>query len=279
MSITEEFNKLVHDYIEVSSKQFQQEFFQQSQSAPNEPVNASTDIVSIVFPVSNHELSVANCIESVIRQTRSNWELLLIDDGSTDKTPDICKSYTQKDTRIKYITQQPKGVAISRNTGISYAKGNMIMFLNGDSCYLENALETMQAALIKDSRIKFCFSDYYENNGSTRLLRQTEDPLKKPALLFQLIRYNPIFPSAVIAYKESILEAGGFNPRFEGSEELDLWLRLVLRFEVRRVPVPTVLHYPPKATFDVDKVWKTKLTSDQVCLKFIRSDELIKLFR
>ena len=86
--------------------------------------------VSIITPVFNAEKYLSKCIESVLGQIVSNWELLLIDDGSTDNSLAICNRYSSADTRIKVFTQSNQGPSCARNLGISQASGKWICFLD-----------------------------------------------------------------------------------------------------------------------------------------------------
>lgn len=101
-------------------------------------------IVSIIVPIYNGEKYLEECITSVLCQSWQHWELLLINDGSTDSSWDICNRYAQKDSRIKPIHQENAGVSAARNRGLDLAGGTYIMFLDADDFWLENqAIEHM----------------------------------------------------------------------------------------------------------------------------------------
>ncbi len=88
--------------------------------------------VSMIIPVYNVEKYLKKCVESVINQTLKDIEIILINDGSTDNSPEICNQYAQQDERIKLITQENKGLSAARNTGMKFAKGDYIAFLDSD---------------------------------------------------------------------------------------------------------------------------------------------------
>lgn len=88
--------------------------------------------VSIIAPVYNVELYLPRCIESILAQDYDNWELILINDGSPDKSEDICLKYVARDSRIKYFKQENQGVSVARNNGIKKATGDIITFLDTD---------------------------------------------------------------------------------------------------------------------------------------------------
>ena len=106
----------------------------------------NTSLVSVITPFYNREQYIEKCINSILRQTHSHWELILIDDGSEDSTAEICKKYMQQDSRIKMIiNDRNSGVAYSRNKGLDAAQGEYIIFVDSDdfitSCYIEKLLQ------------------------------------------------------------------------------------------------------------------------------------------
>ncbi len=108
-------------------------------------------MISIIIPVYNADEYIDECIKSVTEQTYSDFELLLIDDGSTDTSSDICKNWECKDSRIKYLFQNNSGVSVARNHGIEQARGEFITFIDSDDfvdCrYCEKLLSHMDDAV------------------------------------------------------------------------------------------------------------------------------------
>ena len=88
--------------------------------------------ISIIVPVYNVEKYLTRCIDSILTQTFTNFELILVDDGSTDKSGVICDSYEKKDKRVKVIHKKNQGVSEARNTGLNFAKGKKISFVDSD---------------------------------------------------------------------------------------------------------------------------------------------------
>ncbi|MBP3790095.1 MAG: glycosyltransferase [Prevotella sp.] len=120
-------------------------------------------MISIIVPVYNVEPYIEQCIESVLRQTYGCWELLLIDDGSTDGSANICRSYADKDKRIRFWQNSHAGPAKARNKGIEQAKGEFIYFMDSDDWIEPDTLECMLSNLQKnDADIACCglFFDY-----------------------------------------------------------------------------------------------------------------------
>lgn len=95
-------------------------------------------MVSIIVPVYNIEKYIDECIQSVLNQTYTAWELILVDDGSTDNSGNICDEYAKTDTRIKVLHQKNQGVSAARNIALDKAEGDYIMFLDADDYWCEN---------------------------------------------------------------------------------------------------------------------------------------------
>lgn len=100
--------------------------------------------ISIIIPIFNRENTIENAIKSVLKQTSSEWELILIDDGSTDRTFEICSSYSTYNNKIFYYYQSHKGVSAARNLGVKKASGDYVLFLDSDNSLKRNAVEVLQ---------------------------------------------------------------------------------------------------------------------------------------
>ena len=99
--------------------------------------------ISIILPVYNSQNTISMTIDSIIKQTYDNYELIIINDGSSDNSESICLEYANKYKKINYISIENQGVSNARNIGISKATGNYIMFIDSDDEYYENTLETV----------------------------------------------------------------------------------------------------------------------------------------
>ena len=100
-------------------------------------------LVSIIVPVYNCEAYIRRCIESILRQTYRNVEVILINDGSTDQSENICREYQKQDKRIRLYNQENQGVSVSRNYGLSVAEGEFIQFVDGDDSILDNMTQEL----------------------------------------------------------------------------------------------------------------------------------------
>ena len=102
-----------------------------------------TKLISVIVPVYNVESYLRECVESVLGQSYPHFELLLVDDGSTDRSGEICDEYAAKDERVKVIHQKNGGASAARNTGLDVATGEYILFVDGDDTSAPDALETL----------------------------------------------------------------------------------------------------------------------------------------
>lgn len=119
------------------------------------------ELVSVIVPVYNVEKYLEECINSIIKQTYRNIEIILVDDGSIDKSGEICDRYLKLDERIKVIHKENKGLSDTRNVGIDYAKGKYICFIDSDDCIDNRYVEILYNSCVKNNcKISQC--DYVE---------------------------------------------------------------------------------------------------------------------
>lgn len=187
-----------------------------------------SDLITVIIPTYNRVDFIEECINSVLTQTYSNLELLIIDDGSTDNTKNIVENIieTSRDPRIKYIYQENKGVAEARNTGIKNANGNLVAFLDSDDYWTKEKLEK-QIKLIKTNDSDLVHTGFYIKDLNTitksNLIKHNFD---KRGLHFQLLKGNFICTSSILIKKECLDKVGFFDKTFSPCEDYDMWLRL-----------------------------------------------------
>lgn len=121
------------------------------------------DLISVIVPAFNVEKYVEKCIDSLVNQTYNNLEIIIIDDGSIDRTAELCGRYAQKDSRIKFLVQEHGGVISARNKGIENASGKFVSFVDADD-WLDLDAYTMCMEYIRESDL-FVFGHYEEYDG------------------------------------------------------------------------------------------------------------------
>ena len=182
--------------------------------------------VSIIMPAFNAEAYISETIESVQKQTYINWELLVIDDCSTDHTRQIVADFAKKDNRIKIIKQQYNGgVASARNAGLAKASGNYIAFLDSDDKWLPNKLNT-QLSFMQKNKCVFCYSQYQNfASDSGKLGRVVRVPCKMTAR--DILGNTAIGCLTVLINKSAV---GDFRmPLLEHTEDNVTWYEILKR--------------------------------------------------
>lgn len=170
--------------------------------------------VSIITPVFNAEQYLSKCIESVLGQIVSNWELLLIDDGSTDNSLAICNRYSSADTRIKVFTQSNQGPSCARNLGISQASGKWICFLDADDWIDSDFLLKFDSKHNDNDLIFQGFKLVYESGQTeSKMIPIKYIDLSKDQLILELLKSNMFGWTCIKQYRKSIIDK--YNIRFD----------------------------------------------------------------
>ena len=186
--------------------------------------------VSIVIPAYNASQYLAETIESVLSQTFTDFELLIINDGSTDNTAEIVSFYSDKDNRVKLFSQQNQGVSIARNTGIKIAKGEHIAFLDSDDKWLPNKLAAHIEHFHKTpdlgisfGRVEFITFDGKSTNyfSKSRLFKIAPEHLYYENLI--------ITPSNAVIRRSIFDSIEGFDSNLSGTEDAELFFRIMYK--------------------------------------------------
>jgi glycosyltransferase involved in cell wall biosynthesis len=194
-------------------------------------------LISIVMPVYNGALYLADALATVSSQTLTDWELIVVDDGSMDTTPDILKAAAADDRR-RVIRQANAGLAAARNRGLAEAGAPHLAFLDVDDRWHPSYLAEMVSALDRTPASVAAFAGWRCIDDAGRPLPQQMllSPEQTARLRADLCWRNAILPSAVVARRSSVLQAGGFDEQFEACEDWDLWLRLIALGDFISVP-------------------------------------------
>lgn len=189
---------------------------------------------SIVIPVHNKELYLKHTLESVLFQTHDEFELILVDDGSTDNSGIICDQYALKESRIKVVHQQNAGVSAARNTGIRAAQYSLIAFIDADDFWDCTFLEQMQDLISVFPEVSLYSSRFARILNNKIILSENPSQTNNELIKFNLIdkccnkgRF-PIHTSSVIIKKEAIESVGFFDERISVFEDYDLFLKISL---------------------------------------------------
>ena len=190
-------------------------------------------LVSVIIPVYNAEKYIADAIQGVVGQFYSNWELIIVDDGSTDRTREVVAPFLNDD-RISYSYQENSGQAHARNTAIKQASGTLLAFLDADDLWDPHKLQA-QVTVIQRQNTCLVFSPirYIDENGEqlARSIGSGTGMYHGFSALFLLACGSIAIPnSSVLVKKEHVERVGGFseNEHQCNIEDYDLWFRLLL---------------------------------------------------
>ena len=191
------------------------------------PIATSTMLVSVIIPVYNSSKYISKAIDSVLAQTYSNYEIIVIDDGSTDNTKAKLEQYKNK---VRYIYQENQGSAAARNTGIKLARGELIAFLDADDLWsMPQKLEKQVACFIADLDLGGVNTGWRIIDGSGKHIKTVQPWHKAPKLdLETWLKKKCVRTSAMIFRREWLEKVGGFDPEIRQSHDVDLILRLSL---------------------------------------------------
>jgi len=192
---------------------------------------------SAIIPSYNAERTIAATIRSVVAQTERSLELVVVDDGSTDRTAELIGRVSQEDARVRLIRQRNQGVAAARNTGIGATNAEYVSFLDNDDLWMPQYLARMGAVLDRSPDAGFGFCDGWSLDDSSKrigrrsLFASSKPPRPLPPTaedqLLRLAEDNFVWGSVTV--RRSALEAaGGFDPAVNGVDDYDLWLRLLV---------------------------------------------------
>lgn len=146
-------------------------------------------LISIIIPVYNGETHLAQCLDSILAQTYQRWELLLIDDGSTDHTANLCNAYSEKDSRISVTHKKNEGAAAARNFGIAQAKGEWISFVDADDWLAPTMYETVVDTIHEDTdAIIWGYVEEYVNKQKVRVVAREPNTIDGTTALQRIIQ-------------------------------------------------------------------------------------------
>jgi glycosyltransferase involved in cell wall biosynthesis len=188
---------------------------------------------TIVIPAYNAQATLGSCVRSALSQSESDLEVVIVDDGSTDRTGEMASSFD--DPRVSVIAQPNRGLPAARNAGVRRARAETVCFLDADDLLLPHYLETVRRTLSARPSADFVYCDAYtfddrtrrvRRNTTTHYVRRPSPPPSTPdGMLSELIKRN--FMIIPVAVRRAVIEAAGlFDESMTAAEDWDMWLRL-----------------------------------------------------
>ncbi len=195
-------------------------------------------LVSVIIPTFNRFAMLCEAIDSVLAQTFTDFELIVVDDGSSDETESVRKQYG---TSIQYFLQENQGVSAARNRGIREARGEFICFLDSDDLWLPRKLELQFAAMFENPADWISYTEEIWYRRGVRVNPKRKHAKRGGWIFAHCLRLCIISPSSVMIRKNLFEEVGVFDEEFPVCEDYDLWLRIAKDHPVRLIEEPLII--------------------------------------
>lgn len=194
--------------------------------------------VSVIVPCYNQGEFLEDSLQSLVRQTYTNWECIIVNDGSSDNTKEIALRWCESDYRIKYIEKENGGLSSARNAGLHLVRGDFIQFLDADDLIEENKFKEQLREFERDERIDVVYSvvKYFQKDSNVLFNSMNKDfidwqPVIKndsKLLLESFIKGNIMACNCPLIRKEIINKVGFFNENLTSHEDYEYWVRIAL---------------------------------------------------
>jgi len=214
-------------------------------------MNSKVPFFSVVIPVYNKEKYIEKTLKSVIEQVFTDFEVIIVDDGSTDLSIEKARHFITKDKRFTLYQQNNAGVSVARNSGIKNASGNFIALLDADDIWFSNHLKNIYNAIVKHHTIQVFCTNYLIENKKNKFKKTKFSYLPKAiGNLFLIENYfksslkNDIAWTSAVCIKKSLLitENYFFDPMLLSNQDTDLWIRLGLKHPFIFIHEATAIH-------------------------------------
>jgi len=194
--------------------------------------------VSVIIPTYNRAWCLREAVDSVLAQEFKDFELMVVDDGSTDETPPLLQEYGDS---IRVLHQRNRGVSAARNAGISVARGDLIAFLDSDDIWLQGKLAFQVEFFNRHPGALICQTEeLWVKNG--RRVNPRKRHRKRGGIIFEpSLQLCLVSPSAVMLRRGLFDQVGFFDERLPACEDYDLWLRVSCRFPVELIETPLIV--------------------------------------
>lgn len=186
----------------------------------------SSPTVSVVMSVFNGQAFLAEAIESILNQAFRDFEFLIVDDGSTDATPEILSTYTKQDRRIRIVRHENKGRAVSLNIGIGLSKSLYVARMDADDISLPNRLKEQFEFMERHPAVGLLSGSYERINAEGRLLDTVRLLPTDEEIKLAMLVNNPMCHPAAMMRRDVAIACGGYRKAFLDADDYDLWLRM-----------------------------------------------------
>ena len=195
-------------------------------------------IVSVIIPTFNRWPLVGEAVESVLAQSYSDYELIVVDDGSTDDTR---KNLASVDSRLRLLTIPRSGVAAARNFAVSRALGRYVAFLDSDDLWRVKKLEVQTAYMEQNPESHICQTEEIWMRNGKRVNPKAKHQKPSGDIFLRCLEMCLVSPSAVMMTKQLFARFGGFDEGFPVCEDYELWLRIAVDYSIPLISEPFVV--------------------------------------
>ncbi len=183
--------------------------------------------ISVLLPVYNGEAFLAETLHSLINQTFENFEIIAVNDGSTDRSASILKKYQNFDSRIKIVNQENKGLVAALNNAVQVAQGEYLARIDADDIALPRRFEFQKKVLDNKHNCILVASNFDVINEDGEVIYNDSVPTKKSDIMRAMLFRNPIAHGSIMMRRSAFIEAGGYNPDCGPTEDYELWSKMV----------------------------------------------------
>jgi len=202
--------------------------------------------ISVIIPTYNRAHYICETINSVLEQTYKDYEIIVIDDGSTDNTKKVLKGY---DGKIRYLYQNNKGTPAARNFGINNSTGEFIGLLDDDDLWLPNKLELQVKELEKNPELAFICSSTYIIDSCGKNIGQWGEKISIFGTFNDLYEENIVYNLTVLMRRKCFNDVGGYDEKLLSCQDYDLWLRMAKKYKFYYMAVPLTKHRKHDSNF------------------------------
>lgn len=209
--------------------------------------------ISVVIPVYNGADYLCEAIDSVLNQPYSNYEIIVVDDGSTDETWSLIQSYGSK---VRGIKQENRGVAGALNHGIRSSNSDYVAWLSHDDLFLPDKLQRQIEFLLQNNEFSACYTDYYVIDKLGNIVRSVESPwYPREQAMWVLFGQGYINGSTMLINRSCFKKVGWFSEELRFTQDVEMWIRMLRHFSIGRVPekLGKLRTHPGQGSVNVEK--------------------------
>lgn len=213
--------------------------------------------VSVVLPVYNAGSDLRQAVGSILEQEMGEFELIIIDDASTDRSAERIRNYAQADPRVRPVYHSRNaGLSSTLNEGLELARGELVARMDQDDESLPNRLRVQTNFMDAHPEVVVAGSFVYHMGARRERDRLIRFPTDSEEIKRTLLRENCLYHPSVMFRRREILELGGYRPQFRNAEDYDLWLRTSKRFELANIPEPLLRYRFTVSGMTLSRKWE-----------------------